>query len=153
MIDIVVETYSVSTRQLHPSARKWTKRSGAMAGRMPRSCCRTTTSCHESAPPVRLPRGQMKMIQTACAWQTTCGTRHISTTRTSRGVSVVLSKDAPGRSGGFFTCQRWGRMEQSSDSCRASSWPGGRQVLHYTGMSPDGSGVDNMLHGYFVAAR
>jgi hypothetical protein len=52
-----------------------------MAGRMPRSCCRTTTSCHESAPPVRLPRGQMKMIQTACAWQTTCGTKHTSTTK------------------------------------------------------------------------
>jgi hypothetical protein len=29
----------------------------------------------------------------------------------------------------------------------------GREVLHCTGMSPDGAGADNMLHGYFVAAR
>jgi hypothetical protein len=29
----------------------------------------------------------------------------------------------------------------------------GRQVMHCTGMSPDGAGADNMLHGYFVAAR
>ena len=29
----------------------------------------------------------------------------------------------------------------------------GREVLHCTGMSPDGTGVDNMLHGYFVVAR
>jgi hypothetical protein len=26
-------------------------------------------------------------------------------------------------------------------------------VMHCTGMSPDGAGADNMLHGYFVAAR
>jgi hypothetical protein len=29
----------------------------------------------------------------------------------------------------------------------------GREVMHCTGMSPDGVGADNMLHGYFVAAR
>jgi hypothetical protein len=29
----------------------------------------------------------------------------------------------------------------------------GTQVMHCTGMSPDGAGADNMLHGYFVAAR
>eukprot|EP01047_Picozoa_sp_COSAG01_P028680 COSAG01_NODE_1936_length_8861_cov_27.526364_5_plen_84_part_00 len=27
-----------------------------------------------------------------------------------------------------------------------------QKVLHCTRMSPDGAGVDNMLHGYFVAA-
>jgi hypothetical protein len=81
-------------------------------------------SC-ECPPPLRSPLGQMKMIQTACAWKTTCGTRHTATTRTSRGVSAVSSRDALGRrSGGFSTCQRWARMEQSFDSCRASSWPG-----------------------------
>jgi hypothetical protein len=29
----------------------------------------------------------------------------------------------------------------------------GREVMHCTGMSPDGVGADNMLHGYFVAVR
>jgi hypothetical protein len=33
-----------------------------------------------------------------------------------------------------------------------TAWDG-RQVLHCMGMSPDGAGVDNMLHGYFVALR
>jgi hypothetical protein len=70
-------------------------------------------SC-ECPPPLRSPLGQMKMIQTACAWKTTCGTRHTATTRTSRGVSAVSSRDALGRrSGGFSTCQRWARTELS----------------------------------------